>query len=308
MGVDASTHETEADPTGGNDTDPKPSFKHQNPALNGTIAGTVVNTSTGDPVAGARVMLGVFEAGVTEVATTDADGRFTIPATAGDYPLTIQARGFGARTWSSVTSTAGSTTDGKYRMRPNMASEANGAKLVSATTSSAANALDDTEGTIWKSPAGSGRMVVELAKPTTISQVQVSAFTASRFEALKSFTLQVSNDGVNWQTLPIGEDAFGYQTPRPVVPDVHYKQFTLDSPVQASHFRFWTDEPMGDTKQNVQVGDVQVFGTGTGAVVPMPPPPPDPPFSEEFTITGSNPTGDNTDGGVTGLEFAESCT
>jgi extracellular elastinolytic metalloproteinase len=43
-------------------------------------------------------------------------------------------------------------------------------------------------------------------------------------------------------------------------------------------------------------------------VVPLPPPPPDPPFTEEFTIAGSNPTGDNTDGGVTGLDFASSCT
>jgi extracellular elastinolytic metalloproteinase len=308
MGTGASNDKTEADPTGGNDTDPTPSFRHQNPARNGFIRGTVVNTSTGDPVPDARVMLGVFEARVSPVATTNDSGVFRIPATAGTYPLTIQARGFGARTWSSVTSTPGSTTDATYRMRPNMASEANGAKVVSSTTATAANALDDTEGTVWKSPAGTGRMVVELAKPTTITQVQVSAFTASRFEALKSFTLQVSDDGVNWRTVPIGEDAFGYQTPRPTVGDVHYKRFTLDTPVQASHIRFWTDEPMGDTKENVQVGDVQVFGTDTGAVVPLPPPPPDPPFSEEFTIVGSNPSGDNTDGGVTGLEFAESCT
>jgi extracellular elastinolytic metalloproteinase len=308
MGVGAANSTTEADPTGGNDTDPRPSFKHQNAARNGIIRGTVVNTSTGDPVADARVMLGVFEAGVSPVATTDADGVFRIPATAGAYPLTIQARGFGARTWNGVTSTAGSTNAATYRMQPNMASEANGAKVVSATTETASNALDDTEGTIWKSPAGNGRMVVELAKPTSITRLQVSAFTASRFEALKSFTLQTSDDGVNWQTVPIGEDAFGYQVPRPTVGDVHYKTFTLPSPVQASHIRFWTDEPMGDTKTDVQVGDVQVFGTGTGSVVPMPPPPPDPPFTEEFTIAGSNPTGDNTDGGVTGAEFAQSCT
>ncbi|HEX2177231.1 MAG TPA: M36 family metallopeptidase [Nocardioidaceae bacterium] len=308
MGVDASNNVTEADPTGGNDTDPTPSFEHQNPAHNGVIRGTVVNTSTGDPVADARVMLGRFEARVSPVATTGDNGVFRIPASAGSYPLTIQARGFGSRTWSSVTSTAGSTTEATYRMRPNMASEANGAKVTSSTTSTASNALDDTEATIWKSPAGSGRMVVELAEPTNITQLQVSAFTASRFEALRSFTVQVSDDGVNWQTVPIGQDAFSYQKPRPVVPDVHYKRFALETPVRASYIRFWTDEPMGDTKESVQVGDVQVFGTGTGAVVPLPPPPPDPPFTEEFTIVGSNPSGDNTDGGATGLEFAQSCT
>jgi extracellular elastinolytic metalloproteinase len=307
MGAGAANHKTESDPTGGNDTDPTPSFAHQKSALNGVIRGTVVNTSTGDPVKDANVMLGVFEAGVTPVAQTDANGVFRIPAYAGDYPLTIQARGFGAHTWQSVTSTAGSTSAATYRLRPNVASEANGAEVKSSTSSSASNALDDTEGTVWKSPEG-GRMVVQLAKPTSITKLVVSAYTASRFEALKSFTLQTSNDGKSWETVPVGQDAFGYQTPRPTVPDVHYKAFGLDEPVQASYIRFWTDEPMGETKTSVQVGDVQVYGTGTGAVVPLPPPPPDPPFTEEFTIAGSNPTGDNTDGGVTGLDFASSCT
>jgi extracellular elastinolytic metalloproteinase len=307
MGVGAANHKTGSDPTGGNDTDPTPSFAHQDSALNGVVKGTVVNASTGDPVAGANVMLGVFEAGVTPVAHTDGTGVFRIPAYAGDYPLTIQARGFGARTWRSVTSTAGDTSAATYSLRPNMASEANGARLVASTSSSAGNALDDTEGTIWKSPA-EGRMTVELAKPTDITALQVSAFTASRFQALRSFTLQTSDDGVNWETVPVGQDAFGYQTPRPTVPDVHYKTFRLAEPVHASYIRFWADEPMGDTMTDVQVGDVQVYGTGTGAVVPQPPPPPDPPFTQEFTIAGSNPTGDNTEGGVTGLDFASSCT
>ena len=308
MGVGASNHKTGSDPTGGDDTDPTPSFEHQDPSLNGVIKGTVVNASNGHPVADANVMLGVFEAGVTPVTHTNANGVFSIPAYAGDYPLTVQARGFGAKTWSSVTSTAGATSAATYSLRPNMASEANGAKLVASTSSSADNALDDTEGTIWKSPAGNGRMTVELAKPTDITALQVSAFTASRFQALKSFTLQTSNDGVNWQTVPMGKDAFGYQIPRPTVSDVHYKTFRPANPVHASYIRFWTDQPMGDTMQDVQVGDVQVYGTGTGAVTPLPPPPPDPPFTEQFTIAGSNPSGDNTDGGVTGLEFASSCT
>jgi hypothetical protein len=137
--------------------------------------------------------------------------------------------------------------------------------------------------------------------------VVVSAFTASRFEALKSFTLQTSEDGVNWQTVPVGQDAFGYQQPRPAVPDVHYREFALGTPVQASHIRFWTDEAMGETKTDVQVGDVQVYGNGA-ALEPLPPKPLDPPYTEEFTIAGSNPTGDNTGGGVTGAEFAQSCT
>ncbi len=62
MGLSAHNTVSEADPTGGNDTDGVPGFDNRNPALNGTITGTVLNASTGKPVEGARIMLGRFEA------------------------------------------------------------------------------------------------------------------------------------------------------------------------------------------------------------------------------------------------------
>ena len=307
MGTTASNEKSEEDPTGASDIDPVPSFTHQNPARNGTISGQVVNATTGTPVADARIMLGTLEAGVSPVATTGKLGRFTVRAVEGRYPLTIQARGYGARTVPAFDLTAGQKVSKQYALSPNLSSSANGAKGVSSSSDGAGALIDDTELTRWKTPVKSGNAVVKLARPSAISSVQVSAFTTSRFEAVKSFTLQTSSDGVNWKTQPIGENAFGYQRPRPVVPDVHYKTFTLANPVRASFVRIWADEALGETKTNAQFGDLQVFSNQGVAVEPLPPAPLDEPYKESFTIAGSNPAGDSVGGGVVGNEFASSC-
>ena len=307
MGTLAANVKSEQDPTGASDIDPVPSFVHQNPERNGTVSGQVVNATTGKPVADARIMLGTLEAGVTPVATTGADGRFTVTAVAGRYPLTIQARGFGARTLPAFDLAAGQAITKQYAVSPNLASAANGAQVVSATSSGAGSLIDDTELTRWKTDVKSGNAVIKLAEPTTISALQVSAFTTSRFEAVKSFTLQTSTDGVNWKTQPIGENAFGYQIPRPTVGDVHYKTFTLPNPVRASYVRLWADEALGETKTSAQFGDLQVFSKAGTAVEPLPPAPLDDPYEETFTIAGSNPGGDSVGGGVVGNDFASTC-
>ena len=111
MGLSAHNTTSESDPTGGNDTDGVPGFDNRNPALNGTITGTVLNASTGKPVEGARIMLGRFEARTTPVATTGPTGTFRITATQATYPITVQARGFGSKTFDGVAVTKGQTTD-----------------------------------------------------------------------------------------------------------------------------------------------------------------------------------------------------
>ena len=308
MGTSARNHTSVDDPTGANDIDPVPGFENRNPALNGRITGKVINASTGAPVANAKVILGVFEAKVTPLARTGSAGAFALTANAGTYPVTIQAPGFGSRTFTGISVAAGKTTAKLFRLAPNLASVANGATVVSTTNPDGAKALiDDTEGTTFSAAVKTGNAVVKLAKPAAISSMQVSAYTSSRFEALKSFTLQTSNDGVNWTTVALGKNAFGYQTPRPVVPDVHYKTFTLASPVTASYVRFWTDEAMGDTKTSVQAGDLQVFSSTVSDVTPLPPSPPDAPVTDSFTIAGGDPA-NVVDPGITGTEFVETCT
>ena len=307
MGAGASNEVTEDDPTGANDIDPTPSFTHQNPERNGTVSVKLVNATTGDRIQDANVILGTLEAGVTPVGVSDANGAVTTQAVAGHYPLTIQARGFGAQTITEFDLAEGTTYKKTIRLSPNLASISNGAEIVSSSSKGAKSLIDDTELTRWKTQIGSGNAVIKLAQPSKISSFQVSAFTTSRFEAVKSFTVQTSNDGVNWKTQPVGEDAFSYAVPRPTVDDVHYKTFTLASPVQASYLRVFADEALGDTKTTAQFGDLQVFGT-SGAITPLPPKPLDPDFVESFTILGTNPGGNEAAGGVVGTELSEFCT
>ncbi|MBK5217721.1 MAG: discoidin domain-containing protein, partial [Propionibacteriales bacterium] len=197
------------------------------------------------------------------------------------------------------------TTTSTVKMAPNLASLANGAIVVSADGDGAKNLGDDTEASSWSVRKG-GQAVVKLAKAATISSVQVSAFTTSRFEGLKSFTVQVSDDGINWRTALSKENGFGYEAPRPTVGDVHYRTFKLDNPVKASYVRFFADAPLGNTKTTIQVGDLQVFSDAVSGINPTPPPPPDEPVTETFTIDAGNPTGDVTQG-VTGTELTASC-
>ena len=304
MGASAHVRTTADDPTGGNDTDGVPGFDNRNKALNGVIAGTVLNASTGQPVKNARVMLGKFEARATPVATTGSTGAFRVSATQATYPVTVQAPGFGSHTFSGVAVTAGRTTSKTYSLQPNLASKTFGATSVSGD---AGAAMDDTEASSWKTTKG-GKAVIKLAKAATISSVQVSAFTSSRFEGLKSFTLQTSTDGVNWKTQSVGgTNAFGYQAPRPVVPDLHYKTFTLPTPTKAGYVRFWADAPQGNTKTNVQVGDIQVFSNTVSGLTPPPPPPLDKPVTETFTIAAGNPA-NVVSPGVVGTELENTCT
>ena len=292
--------------TSGDDLDPVPAFDHIDAAKNGTLAGTVLNASTGKPIADAKVVIGVFEGRVSALRKTGTGGGFSAPVVGGTYPVTIQARGFGSQTCPGLTVTAGSTTFLEFSLAPNLASEANGATVVSSTSPNAKALLDDTESSTFTGTPG-GKVVVQLGKEAKVSAFQVSAFTTSRFQALKDLTLEASRDGVVWQTAVARKDAFGYQTPRPVAPDLHYKTFSLSKPVLARFVRFSTDAPMGETKTAVQAAELQVFSGKVKNVVPTPPPPPDPPFHDNGTIVGSNPSGDNTDGGVTGIDFATNC-
>jgi hypothetical protein len=91
---------------------------------------------------------------------------------------------------------AGQTLSQQFAVAPNLTSEANGAQVVSSTTGGAKSLIDDTEQTRWKTTVKSGNAVGEAARPATISKVQVSVHHVA-LEAVRSFTLQTSNDGVS---------------------------------------------------------------------------------------------------------------
>jgi extracellular elastinolytic metalloproteinase len=291
----------------GDDLDPRPAFDHIDQSRNGVLSGRVVNASTGEGIEGARVMIGQFEARASSLRETGANGGFSAPAVFGTYPVTIQARGFGAHTFEGVEVRAGKTTSLRFELSPNLASLANGAKVVEATTPNAKAMLDDTEASTWATDKR-GHVTVQLGTDAKITSVQVSAFTTSRFQAVKDFTLQTSKDGRVWHNAIVENGAFGYQAPRPTAPDVHYTTFELADPVRAKFVRLYLDAPMGETMTSVQAAELQVFSGNVRNVTPAPPPPPDPPYTEEGTISFGTPVGDVTSGGVTAVDFQNSCT
>ena len=309
----------------GDDTDPQPAFDHPAAARNGTVALTIVNATTGQPVPNARVILGRYEARVSPLVRTGSTGGASVKALAGSYPLTVQAPGFGAQTIEGFSVAAGKNTAKKISLAPNLASTAAGAKVVSVSNEDVGQpakfAFDDTAASAWSTRKDAERaynagpderVTVKLAAPATVSSVRVSAFkatNASRFAALRDFTVQTSLDGVTWTTVRTG--SFGYQAPRPTAPDLNYTTFTLAKPTKAAFLRFFVDSVQGGTSTYAQVAEIEAFGSGTsvanGSVTP------DPDFTDQGTIAAPNPAAGDPTGlqnvfGVTGTEMNTACT
>jgi hypothetical protein len=80
----------------------------------GTIAGRVVNSENGQPVANARV----FVAGTPLDIVTDAQGNYSAPITPGTYSISVIAPEFGSQTLDGVMVTSGQTTERAIELTP----------------------------------------------------------------------------------------------------------------------------------------------------------------------------------------------
>ncbi len=181
--------------------------------------------------------------------------------------------------------------------------------------------IDDTEASAWATQSGSTpynngpdqRVTIKLAAPGRITSIAVSAFkttTASRFEAMRDFTLQTSTDGVTWTTAQTG--SFTFQPPRPTAPDLHLRSFKLAKPVQAGYVRFFIDSVQGETQTRAEAAELQVFATAATTVTPTQGEP-EQPFTDSGTIATGNPAAGDPTGlqnvfGATGTEFTNTCT
>jgi hypothetical protein len=208
--------------TGTNDPDPKPSFASPDTHDNGRL---VINTqnASGAAVTGINVDIGDYEARVTPSAVTAGrTGSASVNMVAGTYDVTLQAPGWGARTLTGITITAGATTTKTVTLQRNLASASNGATIAASSgddgTNHPANVIDDTEGTAWGNTRTSsaqdqtGSVTVALSPTldtagTLISTIRLGAFPGiglPRFGAVKNYTIEVSDDGTNWTTAATG--------------------------------------------------------------------------------------------------------
>jgi hypothetical protein len=239
---------------------------------NGTLTGTVADAVTGAPVAGARVIVGEYEARATPLRETSTAGRFSARMVPGTYALTIQAPGYGVRTVRGVAVRAGRSAAVRLALAPNLASATNGATVTASSEDPAqpvSALVDDTQESAWATAPGTTpynagpdqTATVTLAAPATVTEVRVGAYKApagSRFQAMRDFTVEVSIDGTTYTPVQVG--AFSYQTPRPVAPDLLPRTFTLRTPVQARYVRLTVRSVLGDTTPRAQVAELQVFG------------------------------------------------
>ncbi len=219
------------------------------------------------PISDAQVYVGRFEARVSPIADTDPETELTDTAdlVPGTYEFVIQAPGYGL---TRVTATLDAKDAKKDKgvtltvpLRRNLASISNGA-TVTGDGVNLDEIADDTESTNWASLDGvKGKQVtIDLAgdDAQTVAEVDVSAMlrpdtgdeedsgSQNRFTALRSFELQAcdattgadcsSADGFS-TVYTSAPDAFDGHKPRPRVPDLTLRPFTLDHEVHATHLR-----------------------------------------------------------------------
>lgn len=288
---------------GGNDTNPVPAFNHPNEEQNGTLFGKVVNADTNKPIEDARIIIGHYEARTSSAVRSSSEGKFGLPMVEGSYDITIQAQGFGSRTIEDVEIKAGKKNRMQLKIEPNLASAFTGAEVISASSQSDRNpvkmVIDDTEASVYASDVEESgfigaEFVINLAgdNVSKVSHIQVSAFkdvSKNRFATLNDFTVLTSVDGENWKT--VIEDRFTAAKPRPNAPDLHYKGFDLDQPVEAKYLKFIANSTQDDTKGYVQVAEVQAFSSDKSKIEPLSLEKADPFVGEGYVQAGNAGTG-----------------
>jgi hypothetical protein len=279
------------------DTDPIPSF--QNPRGPETTLTFDPRDENGDPVAGAELFVGNYQARALPVADTTAATALgdSVDIVGGTFDFLVRANGFGHTRVEDV-AISGPTQTLTVTLQQNLASATNDATATGAGVRLGA-LIDDTEATNWES-AGSlvadKAVIIDLegTDPHELGEVQVSAMLfagQNRFTALQRFAIQactaseattcsVSSDFTTVLTSPA--DAFPAVAPRPRAPQLIIRGFDLAG--TATHVRFVVltnqctggpdyqgdqdDDPINVTDCSagsiqdltVRVAEVQVFG------------------------------------------------
>ena len=254
LGEDAASNGT-------NDGDPKPGFASPT-ATEGTIA-FAPRDEEGLP-ADAQLYVGRYEARATPVADSIAGTPLgsNVALVPGRYELLIRGDGFGT-TRKTVDLRAGQTLQLRDKLLPNRASAARGA-TATGDGSNQGRLIDDTEATQWASLGQPvrGRQVTVRLDPSSpsvqVRRVQVSALlrpqntsdtgdpgSQARVSALRSFQLLACDASGSGSCATDADfrvvytspaDAFPSIAPRPRVPDLIMRSFTIPR-TKATHLR-----------------------------------------------------------------------
>ncbi|HEY2579059.1 MAG TPA: M36 family metallopeptidase [Streptosporangiaceae bacterium] len=266
---------SQASSQGSNDLDPRSSFS--SPLTNGNGRLTLAVTDpNGNPLSGVNVFVGDYEARVTPSAVTAGHaGSASLNMVPGTYDVTLQAPGWGSRTVTGLTVSAGATTSQTVAIQPNLASAANGATITASTgddgRNPATNLIDDTAATAWgntPTPAAqvqTGSVTVALSPAldtasTLVTAIRLGAYPGvglPRFGSVKDYTIEVSDDGTNWTTA--ATSTISAPPPRPVAPELNYQTVTLAAPVHANFVRLDVNDTQGPATE-LSVAELQVFG------------------------------------------------
>jgi extracellular elastinolytic metalloproteinase len=235
-----------------NDTDPIPSFA--SPRHSETTVTFNPRDAGGNPVAGAQLFVGHFQARANPVADTTGSTALgsTVNMVGGTYDFLVRANGFGLRRLEDVVVSGTGAQSLTVSLPTNLASQSNGATASGDGTGVAA-LIDDTEATNWESvgsPIAGKQVTIDLAgsSPRQLGSVRVSAMLfagQNRFTALRQFRIQIcralgnrrcTNASEFTTALTSPADAFPAVQPRPRSPQLIIRSFPVSG--TATHVRF----------------------------------------------------------------------
>jgi extracellular elastinolytic metalloproteinase len=280
------------------DTDPIPSFA--SPMHTETAVTFDPRDAGGNPVPGAQLFVGRFQARANAVADTSAGTSLgvTVNMVAGTYDFLVRADGFGLRRVEDVVVTGAGAQTLSVTLPRNLASQASGGSAAGDGTRLSA-LIDDSEATNWESagsPIVGKQVTIDLSgtTPRQLGSVQVSAMLfagQNRFTAVRQFRIQTCRAAGNRPCTNAAEfstvftspaDAFPAVQPRPRAPQLIFRSFPVSG--NATHIRFVVltnqctgapdyqgdqdDDPRNITDcsagsvqdMTVRVAEVQVFG------------------------------------------------
>ena len=165
----------------------------------GTIQGTVTNSETGLPVAGAVVKT---TNGYTRV--TDASGHYSItPIAPGSYTMTAAKRGFMPSTAPGVAVANGGSTIQNFVLAP-------GAEIALGSATVTERAFSNGNGQV--EPGESGQLVIQLSNPGNATATNVQA-TLTVLDPPAGLTLANSGGPINFGDIPVSGSATNAATP-----------------------------------------------------------------------------------------------